>query len=90
MSLQTFLNESMGANLPVTGHFGALTKSWVKRFQVKHHDQIIKPWVDAGYKGKEIEGGTGYVYKTTKRAINMMKCESLAIPMPDLTEDVKN
>lgn len=85
--LQTLLNEQMGANLPVTGFFGNLTKTWVKKFQKAHRDEIIKPWIDAGYKGSIIDG-TGYVYKTTKRAINIMKCEEADIPMPDLTPDL--
>lgn len=87
--LQTFLNENMDANLPVTGHFGSLTKKWVKSFQKKNHAEIIKPWTDAGFKGN-MSDGTGYVYKTTKRAINMMKCTEVNIPMPDLTPDLGN
>ena len=87
--LQTFLNETMGAKIPVTGIFGSMTRSWVKKFQVAYHGEIIKPWIDAGYKGKDIENGTGYVYKTTKRQINMMKCSSLNIPLPDLSSDIK-
>jgi hypothetical protein len=86
--LQTLLNEHMGTQLPVTGFFGSLTKKLVKEFQKKNREEIIKPWVDAGYKGKDIESGTGYVYKTTKRAINMIKCTEAAIPMPDLTPDL--
>lgn len=89
--LQTFLNENMDAKLPVTGIFGNMTKSWVKKFQVKHHDEIIKPWYSAGYKGKDIENGTGYVYKTTKYQINLMKCAAnskLTETAPDLTPDL--
>jgi peptidoglycan hydrolase-like protein with peptidoglycan-binding domain len=85
--LQTLLNEQMDAHLPVTGFFGSLTKKWVKAFQKTHHAEIIKPWIDAGYKGN-IGDGTGYVYKTTKRAINMLKCAEAAIPMPDLNSDL--
>ena len=82
--LQEFLNEFVDANLPVTGYFGKMTHSAVKKFQVKYHSEIIKPWVDAGWKDKDIENGTGYVFKTTKREINLLKCASLNIPMPDL------
>jgi hypothetical protein len=85
--LQTLLNEQMDAHLPVTGFFGSLTKKWVKAFQKKHHAEIIKPWIDAGYKGN-IGDGTGYVYKTTKRAINMIKCVGVVEPLPDLTPDI--
>ncbi len=86
--LQTFLNDNMGANIPVNGFFGTITKNWVKKFQVKNHDLIIKPWYDAGYKGRDIENGTGYVYKTTKYEINLMKCSELKAPLPDLTPDL--
>lgn len=88
--LQIFLNETMGTNIPTSGFFGAMTKNLVKKFQVKYHAEIIKPWVDAGYKGKDIENGTGYVYKTTKREINLIKCSTLDLPVPDLTPDISN
>ena len=88
--LQQFLNDNMGANLPVTGFFGKMTKSWVKKFQTQHHNEIIKPWYDAGYKGKDIENGTGYVYKTTKRQINLTVCTTLVDPLPDLSSDIGN
>jgi hypothetical protein len=61
----------------------------VKAFQKKNHAEIIKPWIDAGYKGN-IGDGTGYVYKTTKRAINMIKCVGVNEPLPDLTPDLGN
>lgn len=86
--LQTFLNETMGAKIPVSGFFGNMTKTWVKKFQTKYHNEIIKPWYDAGYKGKDIENGTGYVYKTTKHEINLMKCSELKTPLPDLSPDL--
>jgi len=82
--LQSFLNETMGENIPVTGYFGGLTRDLVKKFQKKYHAEILKPWVDAGWKGKDLENGTGYVFKTTKRWVNLMKCQSLDLPIPDL------
>ena len=82
--LQNFLNETMDAKLPVTGIYGRLTKAAVKKFQVKYHDEIIKPWIDAGYKGNDLEGGSGYVYKTTLRYINMLKCREKTISLEDL------
>jgi len=82
--LQTFLNEVMGSNLPITGYYGSLTRTAVKNFQKKYHDDILVPWMNAGWKGKDLEDGTGYVYKTTKRWINLMKCQTLNIPLPDL------
>lgn len=87
--LQVFLNETIDAKLPVTGFFGNLTKNWVKKFQKQYHREIIQPWLDAGYKGSDINEGTGYVYKTTKRYINLMKCADLNIPLPDLTPDLR-
>lgn len=81
--LQTFLNEQ-GADLPVTGVFGPLTKAAVKKFQSAHHDEILKPWIEAGYDAKSMKEGTGYVYITTKRYINMVKCKEAEIPMPVL------
>ena len=78
----------LGAKLPVTGIFGSMTRSWVKKFQVAYNGEIIKPWYDAGYKGKDIENGSGYVYKTTKREINMIKCASLNLPLPNLAPDL--
>ncbi len=87
--LQTFLNETVDAKIPVSGFFGTLTHKWVKKFQKQYHNEIIKPWYDAGYKGKDIENGTGYVYKTTKYEINLLKCKELNTPFPDLTPDIK-
>jgi hypothetical protein len=84
--LQTFLNEYMNANLPVTGFYGSLTLGWVNKFQVKHKTEILRPWVDAGLWNDE-NIPTGYVYKTTQRWINMIKCPELNIPMPDFSED---
>lgn len=86
--LQQFLNDKIGANLPVNGYFGKLTRMWVKKLQKAHHQEIIQPWIDAGYNGKDIENGTGYAYKTTLHFINIMKCDTANIPMPDLTPDI--
>jgi hypothetical protein len=82
--LQEFLNETMNLNIPVTGYFGTLTREAVKKFQKEHHKDILQPWLDAGWKGRDLENGTGYVFKTTKRWINLMKCQSLDLPLPDL------
>lgn len=88
--LQTFLNEEMAAGLPITGYFGNLTHSAVMKFQVKYKKEILQPWIDAGYGGMDFGNkGTGYVYKTTKRAINMMKCAEIAEPMPELVPDTQ-
>ncbi len=85
--LQSFLNDKMGANLPVNGYFGPLTRMWVKKFQKAHMAEILQPWIDAGFDVAGLKDGTGYVYKTTKRFINIMMCAELNEPMPDLTPD---
>lgn len=79
--LQAFLN-SLGEKLPVTGFYGPLSFAAVKRFQVKESVQILTPWqVQTG--GID-SSGTGYVYKTTKRWINLLNCPVLNLPMPQL------
>lgn len=80
--LQTFLNSHMNANLPVTGFFGPSTEDAVKAFQVKYWEEILKPWVPYGLETDHTP--TGYVYKTTSRWINILACQSLEIPMPQL------
>lgn len=82
--LQQFLNEEMQANIPITGFFGPITTKWVKAFQKKYYSEILQPWIDAGYNIHALENGTGYVYKTTRRHINLLKCPELNIPMPEL------
>ena len=82
--LQTFLNKELGLTLPITGFFGKATLNAVKQFQLQNSDQILAPWLPFGLK---IGQPTGYVYKTTKRWINLMECKNLDIPMPDLSQD---
>jgi hypothetical protein len=72
--LQQFLNDHMGANLPVTGHFGSMTDKAVRAFQAKYMSEVLTPW--------GIDAPTGFVYKTTMRWINMMHCATLNIPIP--------
>ena len=79
--LQAFLN-SLGEKLPVTGFYGALSYAAVKNFQVKAAEQILNPWISAT--GNVDKTGTGYVYKTTKRWINLLNCPTLNLPMPQL------
>ena len=81
--LQTFLNTNLGLSIPVTGFFGPATLAAVKEFQLQNADQILTPWMSFGLSDKK---PTGYVYKTTKRWINIMQCKSLNIPMPDLSQ----
>ncbi|KKW20289.1 MAG: Hemagglutinin/hemolysin-like protein, partial [Candidatus Adlerbacteria bacterium GW2011_GWC1_50_9] len=80
--LQMFLNTEMGANLPITGFYGSLSYSWVEKFQVKYWEEVLKPWVPHGLPTEKTP--TGYVYKTTRRWINMLNCPSLNLPIPPL------
>jgi hypothetical protein len=82
--LQLFLNEHMQSGLPVTGFFGRLTESAVKKFQVMYYNDVLKPWKSFNLLPNEESGGTGYVYKTTKWKINMLKCSDLNLTLPEL------
>lgn len=86
--LQKFLNDYMGANLPITGIYDLTTMEWVNKFQLQCKEEVLRPWVQAGVHPSE-DIPTGYVYKTTQRWINMIMCPQLNLPMPDLSEDVR-
>ena len=60
-----------------------MTDGAVRVFQVKHGQEILKPWVDAGLHPDALTG-TDYVYKTTSRFINNTACPPLNLPMPIL------
>lgn len=79
--LQIFLNKYLNLNIPVTGFFGPLTRDAVKQFQLENADQVLTPWVPYGL---SVQTPTGYVYKTTKRWINLLECKSLNTPLPQL------
>lgn len=81
--LQEFLNEYMDAGLPVSGFYGQLTYNWVKKFQALHSSTVLLPWTQAGL---QTDDPTGYVYKTTKRWINILKCPDTITsnPIPSL------
>jgi hypothetical protein len=72
--LQLFLNEYMGLNLDVNGKYNKVTFEAVKQFQTKEFKEILEPW--------GITKATGYVYITTRRRINMIKCPSMNIDLP--------
>jgi len=74
LKLQLFLNDYMNLELDVSGVYDVVTYNAVKDFQVKESKEILEPW--------GLTEPTGYVYKTTKRRINMIKCPDLNLPMP--------
>ena len=82
--LQTFLNEHLHINLAVTGIYDQATMQAVNEFQVQYKEQVLHPWYEAGVHCSPDEP-TGYVYKTTKRWINLIVCPTLDLPMPDLS-----
>lgn len=71
--LQAFLNEHLSKTIPTTGFFGPITEGAVKEFQQKYKDEILTPW--------GMTAPSGYVYRTTQRKINLIKCPSLDIPL---------
>ncbi|MFA6251538.1 MAG: peptidoglycan-binding protein [Candidatus Paceibacterota bacterium] len=82
IKLQQFLNEYLTLNLPVDGYYGLETYNAVKTFQLKHSPEVLRPWVGVSLKNES--KGTGWMYKTTQRWINMIKCPELNLPMPIL------
>ncbi len=80
--LQIFLNKQMGLNLAVTGFYGTATEKAVEAFQVKYGGTVLAPWVPFGLQSSTTP--TGYVYKTTLRWINLLACDTLDLPMPQL------
>lgn len=75
--LQTFLNEYLGLSLTVDGQYNQATFDAVKQFQLKEAGEVLSPWIGVTLKDKV---ATGWVYKTTRRWINMIKCPELNIP----------
>lgn len=69
--LQLFLN-AQGIDTPITGVFDALTDASVRAYQTRESNDILKPWVTAGF--MEQAEATGYVYKTTRWKINNTVC----------------
>ena len=76
MILQTFLNFDLGLSLDINGIFDQSTDEAVREFQLKYSEEVLKPW--------GITSPTGYLYKTTLRWINMLSCQTLNLPMPEL------
>lgn len=82
VKLQLFLNEYLGTKLLTDGNYGPDTVVAVNAFQIKNRQQVLVPWIPYGL--EDSSRGTGYVFKTTKRWINLIKCPELNIPMPNL------
>ncbi len=90
--LQQFLNQVSGTNiltgtlapagLEVTGTYDAATQKAVKNFQHYYWPIILLPWASHGL--KDVQTGTGVVYKTTQRWINMLNCPGAELDMPHL------
>ncbi len=79
--LQLFLNQHMGTDLEVDGHYGTETKAVVNDFQVKYTEEVLAPW--------GITEPTGQVYMTTKAKINDIMCPTVVVPVPEVrTEKV--
>jgi len=81
--LQLFLNEYLGLNLEVSGIYDQATYKAVKQFQLLMKDDILAPWVAVGCLPSE-NIATGYVYRTTKWAINNIFCPELK---PDVSDE---
>lgn len=81
--LQIFLNQFFELDNPVTGFYGPITFEMVKKFQAHQEAGTLTPWAVAGI---PTDGPTGYVYKTTKRWINILKCPEMLplTPIPQL------
>ncbi len=73
--LQRFLNEYAPATLPITGYFGPMTTSAVKKLQAANKDAILAPW--------GLTKATGLVYVTTVAYINNTKCPQLNITVTE-------
>lgn len=81
--LQIFLNQFFELSNPITGFYGPITFEMVKKFQAHQEAGTLTPWAVAGV---PTDGPTGYVYKTTKRWINILKCPEMltTTPLPQL------
>lgn len=80
--LKAFLNEYIGSSLPLNGTLDAATVNAIKKFQELFKAEITTPWYKLGL--IKTDTSTGFVQKTTIRAINNLVCPSLQLPMPTL------
>jgi parallel beta-helix repeat protein len=86
MQLQAYLNVFEDANLAINGIFDDATLRAVLAYQVKYHNEILEPWVEAGHLASELTP-TGYVYLTTKKHINERVCPGYTEALPPLVPD---
>lgn len=78
-SLQTFLRDREGMEIPVNGQFDEITDLAVKAFQEKYAEDILQPW--------NISEATGYVYITTKKKLNELYCNrKISLSSEELAE----
>lgn len=75
--LQTFLRDHMSLNVSESGVYDQATLIAVNQFQEQYRSLVLDPW--------GIASPTGYVYLTTKKAINEIVCRhEIAFPLtPD-------
>ncbi|MCC6290764.1 hypothetical protein IT398_01710 [Candidatus Nomurabacteria bacterium] len=64
--LQAFLNVFMGESLPITGFYSQADFEAVSRMQARYLSDVLTPW--------GIDESTGYVFITTRLAINNIYC----------------
>lgn len=74
--LELFLNEEMNSRLDLNSTYDLNDYFVVRDFQEKYRAQILDPW--------GIQEPTGFVYLTTQRWINQLKCPENYYPLPDL------
>lgn len=77
LKLQTFLKEHLPYDLSESGQYDSATEAAVSDFQERYRSLVLDPW--------GISEPTGYVYLTTKKAINEIICRhEIAFPLtPD-------
>ena len=83
MKLESFLNEYLGINLPINGIYEEADYNAVMEFQLRLKNDILAPWAAVNCLPSE-NIPTGYVYRTTKWAINNIFCPELR---PDVSDE---
>lgn len=78
--LQKVLKDFEGAALEENGNYDSATLKAVHAFQTKYANEILTPW--------GIQQSTGYVYLTTRKKVNEIRCENKAT-FPLTPEELK-